>query len=92
MTELHGICESEFEPIRKAFAKGFDDGLEVGASVAVFREGEPVVDLWAGFKDSGKSKPWAEDTVTFLASATKIMTGLGAVMLIDQGKLADPGL
>ena len=89
MTELHGICEPEFEPVREAFNKGFDAGLEIGASVAVFREGEPVVDLWAGYKDSGKSKPWAEDTVTFLASTTKIMTGLCAVMLIDRGKL-DP--
>ncbi len=78
MIELNGTCEPEFEPVKQAFIKGFDNGLEVGASVAVFREGEPVVDLWAGYKDAKKTAPWEEDTVIFLASTTKIPTGLCA--------------
>ena len=41
--EIHGVCDTEFEPVREAFRKGFDEGLEVGASVAVTRNGEPVV-------------------------------------------------
>lgn len=85
MIELSGTCEPEFEPVKQAFIKGFDDGLEVGASVAVFREGEPVVDLWAGFKDEERTAPWEEDTVTILASTTKIPTGLCAHICIDRG-------
>ncbi len=87
--EIHGVCDAEFEPVREAFSKGFDEGLEVGASVAVTRNGESVVDLWAGFKDADSTQPWEEDTVTVVTSTTKIMTGLCAVMLIDQGKI-DP--
>lgn len=89
MTDLHGTCKPEFESLRQAFLKGFDDGLEIGASLAVFAEGEPVVDLWAGYKDAEKTDPWREDTVTFIASTTKIFTGLCAHLCIDRG-LLDP--
>jgi CubicO group peptidase (beta-lactamase class C family) len=89
MTALNGFCEPEFRPVQDAFMKGFDDGLEVGASIAVFREGEPVVDLWAGFKDAARTEPWEEDSITMVASTSKIFTHLCAAILIDQGKL-DP--
>jgi CubicO group peptidase (beta-lactamase class C family) len=87
--ELQGFCEAEFEPVKQAFVTGFDNGLEVGASVAVFQHGEPVVDLWAGYADEGKTSPWQEDTVTLVASTTKIFTGLCAHICIDRG-LLDP--
>lgn len=87
--EIHGHCEPEFEPVRDAFARGFVDGLEVGASVAVSRGDALVLDLWGGFADAKRTRPWAADTLVFLASTTKILTNLCALMLIDQGKL-DP--
>ena len=89
MTELKGFCEPGFESIRDAFRENFDDGLEIGASVALFKDGKPVVDLWAGFKDPKHNEEWQEDTVIPVASTTKIMTNLCAVILVDQGKL-DP--
>jgi CubicO group peptidase (beta-lactamase class C family) len=92
MTEsiaTHGFCDPAFEPIQTAFEKGFRDGIEVGASVAVYKDGEAVVDLWAGHRDAQRTKPWLEDTVTVVTSTTKIMTNLCGAMLLDQGKL-DP--
>lgn len=46
--DVNGFCKSSFEYVRQTFAANFDMGLEVGASVAVTKDGEPVVDLWAG--------------------------------------------
>ena len=42
MVELQGFCEAEFEPVKQAFVTGFDNGFEVGASVAVFQHGEAL--------------------------------------------------
>ena len=33
MTEIHGTCDDEFEPVQAAMAANFDSGQELGASV-----------------------------------------------------------
>ncbi len=86
-TEIHGTCDPGFQRLKDVFAKNFEDGHEVGASVAVSQEGEMVVDLWGGYADAAKSRPWQEDTLVLVFSTTKVMTTLCALMLIDQGKL-----
>lgn len=44
--EIHGSCDEAFLPLKEAFRENFQDGLELGASLAPFRHGSPVVDLW----------------------------------------------
>ena len=87
MTEINGNCDSKFNKVKEVFAHHFDSGLEIGASVAVFLDGKPVVDLWAGHADSGKTVPWEQDTIVMVWSTTKGMAALSAHKLIDQGKL-----
>jgi CubicO group peptidase (beta-lactamase class C family) len=87
MTEISGTCESRFEGVRKAFAASLDAGTDVGASVAVLLHGEPVVDIWGGFIDEAKTRPWESDTITNVWSTTKTMTFLCALMLADRGEL-----
>ena len=43
---IEGRCEPEFYPVRDAFHRHFQEGKEIGASVAIYLEGEKVVDLW----------------------------------------------
>lgn len=84
--EVHGFCKTGFEPVREAFVANFERGLEVGASVAVTRDGEPVVDLWAGDADA-KGTPWAEDTIVNVYSTTKTMAATCVLVLADRGQL-----
>lgn len=86
MAEVQGTCEERFESVRATFASNLDTGLDVGASVAVFHEGQPVVDLWGGTID-GAGTPWARDTIINVWSTTKTMTALCALMLADRGEL-----
>ncbi len=65
--ELSGFCKDGFEPVRDAFVANFERGVEVGASVAVTHDGEPVVDLWAGDADP-HGTPWAKDTIVCVFS------------------------
>ncbi|MBA2282826.1 MAG: beta-lactamase family protein [Actinomycetota bacterium] len=87
MTEVQGTCDDRFESVRDAFVANFDQGLDVGASVAVVLDGEPVVDLWGGSVDAEGETPWAEDTIINVWSTTKTMTALSALLLADRGEL-----
>ncbi len=78
MTEIHGTCDPRFEAVRTTFANNFDAGYDVGASVAVYVDGEPVVDLWGGFADRDQTKPWERDTIINVWSTTKTMTFVAA--------------
>ena len=86
-TEIHGTCAAGYEPVREAFAGNFAEPGEIGASVAVAVGGEPVVNLWAGWADPGRTREWQEDTLTNVWSTTKAMTSLCAHILIDRGEL-----
>ncbi|MPZ98047.1 MAG: serine hydrolase [Dehalococcoidia bacterium] len=85
--EVHGHCDPRFEAVREVFAANFEEFPEVGASVAVTLDGEAVVDLWAGYADRERTRPWEQDTVVNVFSTTKGVTALAAHMLADRGEL-----
>jgi CubicO group peptidase (beta-lactamase class C family) len=87
MADVDGTCEARFEGVRSALSASLDSGADVGASVAVFHHGEPVVDIWGGYVDAERSAPWSRDTITNVWSTTKTMTFLCALMLHDRGEL-----
>jgi CubicO group peptidase (beta-lactamase class C family) len=89
VTEVHGICEPRFEKLRDAFALSFErsDKPEVGAAVAVWREGKLVADLWGGYADAARTKPWRRDTIANVYSTTKGVTALCALRLAERGAL-----
>ncbi len=87
MAEVQGTCEPRFESVRTTLAGQLDRGEDLGASVAVFVHGEPVVDIWGGWADADKTKPWERDTITNVWSTTKTMTFICALMLYDRGEL-----
>ena len=87
MAEVHGTCEPRFEAVRRTLSEQIDTGADLGASVAVFLHGEPVVDIWGGWADPDKTRPWERDTLTNVWSTTKTMTFLVALMLHDRKEL-----
>ncbi|WP_199506066.1 serine hydrolase [Geodermatophilus sp. TF02-6] len=89
MAEVEGTCTSRFERVRDALAENLGTGEELGASVHVDLDSEPVVDLWGGFRDEERTTPWTEDTIVNVWSTTKTVTNLAALLLVDRGEL-DP--
>lgn len=87
MAEIHGRCDERFAAVRYVLADNLDTGLDVGASVAVFIDGEPVVDIWGGHRDAARTVPWEEDTIVTVFSTTKTMVALCALILVDRGEL-----
>ena len=83
--DIHGICDERFASVREAFEENFKRDLELGAAFAVALEGELVVDLWGGYADVARSRPWQEDTLVGVSSTAKIANTLCGLMLVDRG-------
>jgi len=83
---VNGFCQSGFEAVQEAFVQNFEQGPDVGARVAVTRDGESVVDLWAGDADA-KGTPWGENTIVNVYSTTKTMAATCVLMLADRGQI-----
>jgi CubicO group peptidase (beta-lactamase class C family) len=86
MADIQGSYDELFTAVPSALAALLDEG-DVGASVAVFVDGEPVVDVWGGFADADRTVPWERDTIVNVWSVTKTMTVLCALVLADRGEL-----
>jgi len=82
-----GFTRDRFAPVRAAFEANLASGADVGASFCATLEGETVVDLWGGFADAAKTRPWERDTIVNVYSTTKTMTALCALLLADRGEL-----
>lgn len=82
--DIEGWIHPRFEPVKKAFAGLWDD-IEVGAALAVYWRGEPVVDLWGGFIDRDLKQPWREDTLVNVYSVTKGLAAFTFALLVDDG-------
>jgi CubicO group peptidase (beta-lactamase class C family) len=85
--EVKGTIAPEFEAVRQRFTELTGDLGKGGGAFAVYLEGEPVVDLWAGW--ARPDLPWAEDTLCVVASATKGLAALCVQILVDRGEV-DP--
>lgn len=91
--ERHGaVIEGEaakgFENVVEAFADNFSPRhpcVEVGASFAAYRDGEPVVRLWGGFADETHGRRWDEHTICNFYSATKGVGAACVAILADRG-------
>jgi CubicO group peptidase (beta-lactamase class C family) len=67
------------ERIEPLFRQNFGNRGELGASIAVWCKGEPLVELHGGFRDAGREQRWTEDTLVLVWSATK---GIGSACLL----------
>jgi len=86
-TALGGTCSARFDPLRELFVAKLESGEDLGASLALNIDGEMVVDLWGGWADEARTKPWTENTITNVYSTTKCMTSLAALVLVDRREL-----
>jgi CubicO group peptidase (beta-lactamase class C family) len=87
MSEVQGEYDDRFLPLCRLLQENLDAGEDLGASIAVVRNGVSLVDLWGGWADLERSTPWVRDSITVAWSVTKTMTALAALVLVDRGEL-----
>lgn len=84
---VEGTVATGYQVVREAFAANFTEHGEVGGAVCVYRDGQPVVDLWGGSADPGTGRPWQRDTLQLVYSATKGVVATIAHLLAQRGEL-----
>ncbi|HXB87669.1 serine hydrolase domain-containing protein [Mycobacterium sp.] len=82
---VHGAADPHFACAVRSFASMFPGRRFGGGALAVYLDGEPVVDVWTGWSDRRGRVPWSADTATMVFSATKGMASTVIHRLVDRG-------
>ncbi|MEW5811738.1 MAG: serine hydrolase domain-containing protein [Actinomycetota bacterium] len=83
---VQGAADPTFVWAVRAFKQMFPHRRFGGGALAVYLDGEPVVDVWTGWSDRRGRRHWTADTAPMVFSATK---GVAATVI---HRLADRGL
>jgi CubicO group peptidase (beta-lactamase class C family) len=67
------------ERIAPLFQENFQRFGDLGAALSIWQNGEPLLDLHGGFRDTKREQAWTEDTIVLVWSATK---GIGSACLL----------
>ena len=76
---MHLDAEKLRPRLEPLFQENFELFGELGAAFSIWQNGKPLVDLYGGFCDAGREKPWTADTVVLVWSATK---GIGSACVL----------
>ncbi|MGW4463873.1 serine hydrolase domain-containing protein [Micromonospora sp. NPDC004704] len=77
----------QFAEVRDALERNLTSGTELGASITIDIDGETVVDVWGGYRDEARTRPWEADTITNVWSITKQVVAVAVLILVDRGQL-----
>jgi CubicO group peptidase (beta-lactamase class C family) len=90
--DVQGMSSERLARIAPAMKAQVDNGVFPGAVTMVARNGQLLHFEAHGFLDDAKSKPMPKDALFRLASMTKPIVSVAAVMMIERGdmKLHDP--
>jgi CubicO group peptidase (beta-lactamase class C family) len=83
---INGYCEEKYNPVKKIFENYFLNNQEIGASLAIYKDGKPLIDLWGGFQNKD-SKKWEENSIVNVFSATKGIYEIIVSILVDKNIL-----
>ena len=82
---VHGAADPHFACAVRSFASMFPSRRFGGGALAVYLDGEPVVDVWTGWADRRGRVPWTADTAAMVFSATKGLASTVIHRLVDRG-------
>jgi CubicO group peptidase (beta-lactamase class C family) len=90
--EQVGMSKERLDRIHAALKQEVDQGKLPGTVVMVARRGKLVFAEALGFQDKAEGKPMALDSAFRIYSMTKPLAAVGAMMLVEEGKiqLTDP--
>lgn len=84
---VQGAADENFACTVRAFAQLFPGRRFGGGALAIYQDGDPVVDVWTGYSDRAGTEYWTADTGAMVFSATKGMASTIVHRLVDRGLL-----
>ena len=88
MAKVQGYCNAPFEKLKEALEENIASGEELGACITLNIDGKNVVDIWGGYFDEEKTKPWESDTITNVWSSTKTIATFACLLAHERGLLS----
>ena len=90
--EVVGMSSVRLAALKTSLQAEVDKGKIPGAVVMILRNGMLAYSETIGFQDKPKGKALKQDAIFRIYSMTKPMTSIGAMMLVEDGKiqLTDP--
>ena len=85
--ESLGFSAARLQRIGSWYQARIDAGAFPGAVVAIARNGKLAYLEAIGFQDNAKTIPMKPDAIFWIASMTKPVTSVAAMMLVEEGKL-----
>jgi len=87
-----GLSSQRLQKIGEVFRQEIDEGKLPGAVIMVARKGRVAYQEAFGFQDKAKEQPMRTDSVFRIYSMTKPLASVGAMMLVEDGRiqLTDP--
>ncbi|CAF4644655.1 unnamed protein product [Rotaria socialis] len=83
-----GIVQNDWESLRALFEQNFQNNVDLGASLAVYHRGKLVVNLWGGWFDKQKTKPYDNDTLQLVFSTSKGLVAMTIALCVQRGLLS----
>ena len=84
---IEGHVSPDFESVRDVFTDNFLRRRELGGACAVYHRGQRVIDIWGGVRDKQTGKPWEQNTMVVVHSATKGLAAMTMALLHSRGRL-----
>ncbi len=82
-----GSYEDALAELSGTIRQHLEAGHMVGAEFLIIQSGDILLHETYGWKDREAQKPMERDTIFNIRSMTKMLTGAGAQILIDEGRL-----
>src|ERR1700686_4238500 len=82
---VQGAADPRFASVIRLFTQLFPGRRFGGGALAVYLDGQPVVDVWTGWSDRAGQVPWTADRAPLVFSATKGAAATVIPRLVDRG-------
>ncbi|CAF4085041.1 unnamed protein product, partial [Rotaria magnacalcarata] len=79
---IHGTTSQGWEFVRDLFKDNFVQERDLGASMAIYYQGQPVVDLWGGWFDQSRTKPYDHNTLQYVFSTSKGLVAIAVALCV----------
>jgi CubicO group peptidase (beta-lactamase class C family) len=84
---IYGTTASRWDFVRDLFKDNFVQGRDLGGSVAVYYQGKLVVDIWGGWFDQSRTKPYNNETLQLVFSTSKGLVAAAVALCVQRGLL-----
>jgi hypothetical protein len=85
--DVQGQADERFGPVRECFAEVARGQAGTGAAFAAWCDGRLVADLWGGWADPGRRRPWEARSLVQPYSVSKSFAAVCALRLVEAGRL-----